>query len=230
MARKSPPKNAASNKELVMTKKTNKMEEIAKLLPDNLDESVAIEIANLVSEKINEEVQKVKTELTLKTNSFIRAQIEKLKEHALKELEMENDTVRSLSMYEHIKALVAVETTPDDEVNAINMMALEQTNLQKNVDILAEEMKKVLEENNKYKNVVKIQKDKIGLLESRVSNLQVSIRENKERAKMEVSGDAVVVSEENFKKRETLTESVIAKRNGSFNPFLNEETIALMQK
>ena len=213
-----------------MTKKTNKMEEIAKLLPENLDESVAVEIANLVSEKITEEVEKVKQDLTIKTTSFIRGQIEKLKEHALKELEMENDTVKNLSVYEHIKSLMAVELNPADEQNAINAMTLESTNLQKNVDILKEEMARVLEENNKNKNVIKIQKDKIGLLESRVSNLQVGIRESKERSKMEVSGDAVVVSEENFKKRETLTESKIHKASGVYNPFLNEETLNLMIK
>lgn len=213
-----------------MTKKTNKMEEIAKLLPENLDESVAVEIANLVSEKITEEVEKVKQDLTIKTTSFIRGQIEKLKEHALKELEMENDTVKNLSVYEHIKSLMAVELNPADEQNAINAMQLESTNLSKNVDILKDEMSRVLEENNKFKNVIKIQKDKIGLLESRVSNLQTSIRENKEKAKMEVSGDAVVVSEENFKKRETLTESKTHRNSGVYNPFLNEETLNLMVK
>ena len=213
-----------------MTKKTNKMEEIAKLLPENLDESVAIEIANLVSEKITEEVEKVKQDLTIKTTSFIRGQIEKLKEHALKELEMENDTVKNLSVYEHIKSLMAVELNPADEQNAINAMQLESTNLSKNVDILKEEMSRVLGENNKFKNVIKIQKDKIGLLESRVSNLQIGIRENKERTKMEVSGDAVVISEENFKKRETLTESKTHRNSGVYNPFLNEETLNLMIK
>jgi hypothetical protein len=221
-------KKAERNKELVMAK-TNKMEEIAKLLPENLDESVAIEIANLVSEKITEEVEKVKADLTLKTTSFIRGQIEKLKEHALKELEMENDTVRNAAMYEHLKAIMAIEVGPEDEVNAVNMMALEQTNLEKNLKVITEELQNVLTENNKFKNVIKIQKDKIGLLESRVSDLQVSIREGKEKAKMQVSGDAVVVSEENFKKRETLTESS-RKGSGVLNPFLNEETIALMQK
>jgi hypothetical protein len=223
-------KKAERNKELVMTKKTNKMEEIAKLLPENLDESVAVEIANLVSEKITEEVEKVKQDLTIKTTSFIRGQIEKLKEHALKELEMENDTVKNLSVYEHIKSLMAVELNPADEQNAINAMQLESTNLSKNVDILKDEMSRVLEENNKFKNVIKIQKDKIGLLESRVSNLQTSIRENKEKAKMEVSGDAVVVSEENFKKRETLTESKTHRNPSVYNPFLNEETLNLMIK
>lgn len=213
-----------------MTKKTNKMEEIAKLLPENLDESVAIEIANLVSEKITEEVQKVKQDLTIRTTSFIRGQIEKLKEQALRELELENETARNVAMYEHIKALMALELSPDDEVNAVNLMALEQTNLEKNVGVLKEEMTRVLEENNKFKNVIKIQKDKIGLLESRVSNLQVSIKENREKAKMEVSGDAVVVSEENFKKRETLTEAKTHKASGVYNPFLSEETLNLMIK
>ena len=210
--------------------KTNKMQEIAKLLPENLDESVAIEIANLVSEKITEEVEKVKQDLTIRTTSFIRGQIEKLKEHALRELEMENDTVKNLSVYEHIKSLMAVELNPADEQNALNALTLESTNLQKNVDVLKEEMARVLEENNKYKNAIKIQKDKIGLLESRVSNLQVNLRENKEKVKMEISGDAVVVSEENFKKREQLTESVSRKFSGVHNPFLNEETLNLMMK
>ena len=210
--------------------KTNKMQEIAKLLPENLDESVAIEIANLVSEKITEEVEKVKQDLTIRTTSFIRGQIGKLKEHALRELEMENDTVKNLSVYEHIKSLMAVELNPADEQNALNALTLESTNLQKNVDVLKEEMTRVLEENNKYKNAIKIQKDKIGLLESRVSNLQVNLRENKEKVKMEISGDAVVVSEENFKKREQLTESAVRKTSGVYNPFLNEETLNLMAK
>ncbi len=211
------------------------MEEIAKLLPENLDESVAIEIANLVSEKITEEVSRVKDELTTKVTSFIRGQVNRLKEQAVRELELENETFRNASLFEHIKSLLGVELMKEDaedEVTELLAQQIEESDSQ--LETLTSELERVLSENVKYKSAVKLQSDKLELLESEneelvetLNSFKKSITEEKSKKKVETRGDAFVISEENFKTRR---EPVEKKKDNSGNQYLTEEILNLMMK
>ena len=75
-----------------MSKNTNILTSISDLLPEGLDESTLGQIAQLVARKIEEEVKSQIGDLTVKVTSFIRGNIERLKEQAVKELELENET------------------------------------------------------------------------------------------------------------------------------------------
>jgi len=75
--------------------KNNPLEQIAKLLPEGLTESMVESIATLVHQKIEEEVNAKTEALTVKVKAFLRGQIDSLKEQAIKELELENDTFRN---------------------------------------------------------------------------------------------------------------------------------------
>jgi hypothetical protein len=210
--------------------KKNSLEQIANLLPEGLTEEVIEKIATLVHTKIQEEVNAKTEDLTVKVKAYLRGQIERIKEQALKELELENDTYRNAQLYETAKALFVTELTPDDEVNAINLMALEQDNLGKKVDVLATELDKSLKENVQLKKLLKVVSDKSERLEESLQATKQNLAESRAQSSMRLSETAEVVSKENFqrqgKKIEERKDSVKPATNG--NKFLTEEVIRLM--
>lgn len=210
-----------------MAKKKDFVTSVAELLPEGLDENLMNSIAKLLSDKINEEVNNEVQSLTRKTLAFIRGQIDALKEQALKELELENETYRNAKMFESVRSFFAVELTGEDEMSAINALASIGEQQDNKIDVLVNEVDRLLKENTKLKSSLKVVVDKNAKLESSVTNLseQVKVAESvggkKEKA---LSDAAVVVSEENFKKKEQpkVQESKKLKSN---NPWLNEEVL-----
>jgi len=209
---------------------SNSMDQIASLLPEGLTEDTVEKIATLVHKKIEEEVNAKTEDLTIKVKAYLRGQIERLKEQAIKELELENETFRNAQLYESAKALFVTELTPDDEVTAVNLMALEQDGLSKKIDVLAGELDKSLKENVQLKNLLKVLSDKNEKLEESVKQAKVNLAESRAISSMRLSDTAEVVSKENFqrqgKKLEERKDSVKPETNG--NKFLTEEVIRLM--
>jgi hypothetical protein len=205
------------------------LEQIASLLPDGLTEETVEKIATLVHKKIEEEVNAKTEDLTLKVKSYLRGQIERLKEQAIKELELENETYRNAQLYESVKSLFVTELSHDDEVNAINLMALEQDTLAKKVDVLAGELDRSLKENVQLKNVLKVLSDKNERLEENVKQAKVNLAESRAVTSMKLSDTAEVVSKENFQRQgKRLEERKSAKPETHGNKFLTEEVMRLM--
>ena len=209
---------------------SNSMDQIASLLPEGLTEDTVEKIATLVHKKIEEEVNAKTEDLTVKVKAYLRGQIERLKEQAVRELELENETFRNAQLYESAKALFVTELTPDDEVTAVNLMALEQDGLSKKIDVLAGELDKSLKENVQLKNLLKVLSDKNEKLEESVKQAKVNLAESRAISSMRLSDTAEVVSKENLqrqgKKLEERKDSVKPETNG--NKFLTEEVIRLM--
>lgn len=209
-------------------KKIDALEAIATILPEGLSEDVAGKIADLVGNKIQEEVQKVKEELTIKTTAFLRGNIEKLKEQALAELELENENYRKLQMFETTRAMFAVELSPEDEVNAINTLALEQEEGEDKLDVLAGELDKALRENVTIRNTAKALANKVKQLES---NLE-KINEQKKVGERQLSDTAIVFDATKVKqlREQRKDENKEAKKDYShINPFLTSETVRLFE-
>lgn len=210
-----------------MAKKKDFVTSVAELLPEGLDENLMNSIAKLLSEKINEEVNNEVQSLTRKTVAFIRGQIDSLKEQALKELELENENFRNAKMFETVRSFFAVELTGEDEMSAINALASIGEQQDNKIGVLVTEVERLLKENTKLKSSLKVVVDKNAKLESSVTSLseQVKVAENvsvkKEKA---LSDAAVVVSEENFKKKEQ-PKVQEGKKLKSSNPWLNEEVL-----
>ena len=129
---------------------------IADLLPEGLDESVLEKIADLLSNKIKEEVKTQNADLTNKVVSFIRGNIEKLKEHAVKELELENETFRNAQLFETMRSMFAVEVTPEDEVNGVSILATLGETQEQKINVLIAEVDKLLKENVKLKQKISL--------------------------------------------------------------------------
>ena len=208
----------------------NPLEQIAKLLPEGLTESMIESIATLVHQKIEEEVN-VKTEaLTVKVKAFLRAQIDSLKEQAIRELELENDTFRNAQLFESVKALFSTELNAEDEDNAINILSAEHQVASGKLEVLASELDNALKENVQLKNMVRVVSGKNEKLSESISYYKQNLAESRAERAMRLSDTAEVVSKETFQRQgKKLEERKEVARHDGGNQFLTEDVLRLFK-
>jgi len=153
-----------------------KLKNIASLLPEGLTEDTVKEIATLVDTIINETVTKRVKSLNTKVISYIRSQVDEIKEQAIRELELENDTFRNAQMFENVRALMSTELMQEDENNAVQIMGLNQMELEEENNVLTSEVNKILEENTKLATVVKALTQKVERLSEEKKGLNQNVK------------------------------------------------------
>ena len=205
----------------------NKQKTLDEILPEGLTESSVEEITELMQDVINERVEDKVAVLEAKVSSFVRANIDSLKEQAMKELELENDTFRNAKLFETVRSLMAVELTEEDDSNAIKILTNESKQMESEHGILTKELDNVLKENNKLQIVVRALSDKADTLEEERDSLVEATSSLHE--KMEVLQEA---TKKPFKSSE---KAVVVSRNemkveraGNDNQFLTEEMMKFM--
>jgi hypothetical protein len=206
-----------------MKKKQKTLDEI---LPEGLSESSVEEITKLMQDVIDERVGDQVAILEAKVASFVRANIDSLKEQAMKELELENDTYRNAQLFETVRSLMAVELTDEDDANAIKVLTNESKQMEGELGVLTKELDNVLKENNKLQTVVKVLSDKSETLEEERDSLveatnglheKMELLKETTKKPFKSSEKAVVVSENNVK----------VERSGN-NDFLTEDMMKFM--
>lgn len=212
-----------------MVKKKDFLTSIADLLPEGLDESVLEKIADLLSNKIKEEVKLQNADLTNKVVSFIRGNIEKLKEHAVKELELENETFRNAQLFETMRAMFSVEVTPEDELNGVSILATLGESQEQKINVLISEVDKLLKENVKLKQTGKILFDQNAQLKESVTKLTENAQVVTAKNQKKFSDSAIVVSAENFNKGDK-QEVKQKKTAANGNEWLTEATLEAAKK
>jgi septal ring factor EnvC (AmiA/AmiB activator) len=180
---------------------TKEIKKIAELLPEGLSESTINAVAELVHSTINNRVNEEIKVLSAKVISFIRTNMDLLKEQAMEELELENDTFRNAQLFGAIKELISVELTEEDNDKALTTLVKEQNQLEKELSVLTSELNSVLNENQKLNNAVRA-------LNKKVENME---------------GEKEVLAEE----RNSLIEEINSKKNAPFNPSETEEAIII---
>ena len=205
----------------------NKQKTLDEILPEGLSESSVEEITELMQNVIDERVKDQVAVLEAKVASFVRANIDSLKEQAMKELELENDTYRNAQLFETVRSLMAVEMTEEDDDNAIKILTNESKQMEGELGVLTKELDNVLKENNKLQTVVRVLSDKAETLEEERDSLVEagsSLHDEKKLLKettkkpFKSSEKAVVVSENNVK----------VERIGNENQFLTEDMMKFM--
>jgi hypothetical protein len=205
-----------------------KLTNIVNLLPEGLDESTVEKIFELVDSTINEQVEQRVSLLEAKVNAYLRTKIDELKQHALNELSEENEVYRNARLFESVRTLMALEMTSADENNLVSEMKNSQKELDEENTVLAQQLSKLIEENEKLQNTVKVLTNKVNLSESEnkklkkgnmrlaeeVENLQATIDEP-----FASSEKAVMISEANREVKE---------KNDVNNTFLSEAMMRLM--
>jgi len=205
----------------------NKQKTLDEILPEGLTESSVEEITKLMQDVINERVEDQVAVLEAKVSSFVRANIDSLKEQAMKELELENDTFRNAQLFETVRSLMAVELTEEDNDNAIKILTNESRQMESEHGLLTKELDNVLKENNKLQTVVRALSDKADTLEEERDSLveatsslheKMEILQETTKKPFKSSEKAVVVSRNEVK----------VERAGNNNQFLTEDMMKFM--
>lgn len=199
---------------------------IAELLPQNMSEEAVNKIATLVQETITEEVGKKLNLLESKVKGFLRTQIDLIKEHALKELTEESELYRNAHLFEEIKALMSIEVNATDEKNAVTQVVKEGQEVEQENELLVEELNRALTENKDLKRSLKVLKGKINQVVTESSKLTEEVKSLTESSKLDFksSEKAVIIADNMDDHNKT------PKKETPQNPFLTEETMALMPK
>jgi hypothetical protein len=136
------------------------LDSVAEYLPEGLDESTLEKVSELVAVIIEQRVEEQVSDLSTKVQSFIRGNIEKLKEQALKELELENETFRNAQMFETVRSMFALENTKQDEMNGMEVLASLGEQQEEKNQALLRQVDKLLKENVNLKRQAKVANDK----------------------------------------------------------------------
>lgn len=147
------------------------MQNIASLLPEGLSEEAIKDIASLVSETITQQVEEKVGILEAKVNSFLRTKINNLKDHALAELEQENPVFRNARLFESVRTMMSLELNTEDDNNAVSVVGAQKQELEEEVDVLTQELNRVLLENETLQTNVQLLSDKQSLLENSVTDI-----------------------------------------------------------
>ena len=204
-----------------MSQNKEVLDSVAQYLPEGLDEDTLQKVSELVAVIIEQRVEERVEDLTTKVQSFIRGNIEKLKEQAIKELELQNETFRNAQMFETVRSMFSLENTNQDELNGMEALAsLGEQQEEKNLALLRQ-VDKLLKENVGLKRKSKISNDKNIKLEEALTEVKTQVTDLKESASAErkLSDTALVISE-NFDAKgsgEGLNENVAAHGNEWIN-------------
>lgn len=199
----------------------SKLSNIVDLLPEGLTEESVTQIATLVDTIIVEEVENRVSDLETKVKSFLRMQIDEIKQHALKELEHDSELVRNARLFESVRAMMAIELTEEDDDRAINTVLKEHENISEERDVLIEELNKSLAANEDLERL-------LGTLSGKMDSLE----EEKER----LIEDVITLEESKEKpfksseKAQVIAENIAAQKRPSYtnNEFLTDEVMAFM--
>ena len=199
------------------------LDSVAQYLPEGLDESTLEKVAELIAVTVEQRVQESVEDLSMKVQSFIRGNIEKLKEQAIKELELENETYRNAQMFETVRSMFVLENTAEDEVNGMNALASLGEQQEEKNQALLRQVDKLLKENVSLKRSAKVANDKSARLEEALMTVKDQMEELNEAsvAERKLSDSALVISGDNFDVKEA-DEKLNENHAGHGNEWINQ--------
>ncbi len=157
------------------------MKKIAELLPEGLTEETLDQIAGLVQDTIQEQVDKEVTSLNAKVSTFLRMKMDAIKEQAMKELEAENDTFYNARLFEEVRSILAIDISEQDADSKVSTVMTTNTELTEEVELLSEELAKALETNSKLYDTATSLAKRVKVVESTLEDI------NEEKSLLEES-------------------------------------------
>jgi len=203
---------------------SDKIKNLADVLPDGLDDNVITEIASLlqdiIAERIEEEVGKINT----KVHAFLRQQMDRIQEAAITELNESNDIYRDAQTLANIKAVLAFEIDRDDVQYVADQVNEDVQKVNEDNQLLATELASVLKEKEQAERALQILAEKNENLVEQTQTLQEQVTELEAEydGDFESSEKAIVISE-----TEDINENSIPA-NTTGTQFLTDEVLALL--
>lgn len=198
---------------------------IAELLPQGLSEETVTQIAELVDSVIKEEVNERVKLLEAKVKGFLRMEIQSIKEHALRELQEENEVYRNAQLFESIKSLMSLELGQKDEDRAIAQVVREQSEVEEENGVLIEELNSAVKQVEQLERTIRILSKKNKALEEQTAQLVGEVEQLTEQTTLpfKSSEKAIIIAEE-------MKNTPVKKESKVSNQFLTEGVMALMPK
>lgn len=112
---------------------------ISDLLPEGVSEETLDKIVEAFNAEYQDQIDERIQDLTIKFTSLLRSKIDSLKEHALKELELENGEFRNAQLFDLVRSIMSVELSQKDSDYAVQSMSEEVNETSKQIDFLVEQ-------------------------------------------------------------------------------------------
>ena len=204
---------------------SDKVNDIAELLPEGMSEELITEIAKVMQDVIAERIDEEMALLTNKVHAFLRHQMDTVQEAALDELSESHEIYRDAQALKDIKSVLAFEIEREDIQHVASQIDESVAKAQEDNQTLVQELAESIKENKRLERVATNLEDKVVALNENIVHLQ----ESKETLEEELGSDF-----ESTEKAIVITENVDApvKDEGPTfdlrNPFLTEEVMAYM--
>ena len=204
---------------------SDKVKDIADLLPEGMSEELISEIAKVMQGIISERLDEEMDMLTNKVHAFLRHQMDAIQEAALDELSESHEIYRDAQALHDIKTILAFEIDRDDLTPVVNKVNEDVEKVHDDNDILARELSDTIRENQRLDRVISNLEDKVSVISEEKEQLQESFNILEE----EVGSDF-----ESTERAIVITENVDApvkdspNHNYEGNPFLTDEVMAYM--
>ena len=204
---------------------SDKVNDIAELLPEGMSEELISEIAKVMQDVIAERIDEEMALLTNKVHAFLRHQMDTVQEAALDELSESHEIYRDAQALKDIKSVLAFEIEREDIQHVASQIDESVAKAQEDNQTLVQELAESIKENQRLERVVGNLEDKVVALNENVEQLQ----ESKQVLEEELGSDF-----ESTEKAIVITENVdepVKDEGPTFdlrNPFLTEEVMAYM--
>jgi len=204
---------------------SDKVKDIADLLPEGMSEELISEIAKVMQDIISERLDEEMDMLTNKVHAFLRHQMDTVQEAALEELSESHEIYRDAQALKDIKTVLAFEIDRDDLNPVVSQVSEDIQKVEKDNEVLAYELSEAIKENNRLDRVLTNYEDKMEVLTEQNNTLQDSVvnLEEEVNSDFESTEKAIIITE-------NVDNPITDKRpvNTLGNPFLTEEVMAFM--
>ena len=204
---------------------SDKVKDIADLLPEGMSEELITEIAKVMQDVISERIDEEMGMLTNKVHAFLRHQMDTIQEAALDELSESHEIYRDAQALKDIKSILSFEIEREDIDPIVSQVNEDINKVHDNNDILVQELSESIKDNQRLERVIANLEDKMTSLNERLNQLQGdnnSLREELD-SDFESTEKAIIIREnvDDNAKDETYTIE-------NSNPFLTDEVMAFM--
>jgi chromosome segregation ATPase len=204
---------------------SDKVTDIADLLPEGMSQELISEIATVMQHVISDRIDEEMDILTNKVHAFLRHQMDTIQEAALEELSESHEIYRDAQALKDIKTVLAFEIEREDLTNITEQINEDVEKVNDDNDLLTRELSETIRENTRLGRVISNLEEKMSLIYDEKEYLQESLVALEE----EVSSDF-----ESTEKAIVITENVDAPVRNTTpqpmegNPFLTDEVMAYM--
>jgi predicted exporter len=203
-----------------------KIKDISQLLPEGVSDQTIIEIAEIMSEQIEQRVQEEVGELTDKVFAYLSMKRQQIQEAALEELHESNDVYRDAAKFRELMGYMAIQHRPEYIDAESERRLSEASELIEDNEVLARELSESLREQERLAKTIQLLESKVSKREREIESLNESVQnlaEEKETMLFESTEQAVVLTE-------NVDEEVEDEQLESIgNQFLTEEMLKLMK-